>query len=193
MASNINIQNINVAFPVSGQDNNSQGFRDNFLAIQAALGVANIEISALQSSTLSIAGSIFSTVPAQLNNGPTTLNVQFPISSGNFSLAFPGTGAVILPMGGVAQRPTPYKGQIRYNSDFNYVEYYNGTNWYPGDPLEQLVPLELLPVPRDLLMALLEQQVLLAHWVCRVHRDPWVCRAHRVHRDLQVVQLAQPA
>jgi len=144
MASNINASLINVNFPVSNQDNNSQGFRDNFLAIQAALSVANIEISNLQGSTLSIAGSVFSTIPAQLNNGPTTLNVQFPASSGNFSLTFPGTGAVILPVGGVAQRPTPYKGQIRFNSDFNYVEYYSGVNWYPVGPTGATGPQGLL-------------------------------------------------
>ena len=121
----INPANINTAFPISNQDNNSQGFRDNFLAIQQALGAANIAISSIQNTTLSITGSVFSQLPATLNGGPVSLNVQFPVSSGNFSLVFPGDGAVTLPIGGVAQRPNPAIGQIRYNSDFNYIEYFN--------------------------------------------------------------------
>ena len=130
----INPANINTAFPISNQDNNSQGFRDNFLAIQQALGAANIAISSIQNTTLSITGSVFSQLPATLNGGPVSLNVQFPVSSGNFSLVFPGDGAVTLPIGGVAQRPNPAIGQIRYNSDFNYIEYFNGSNWYPVGP-----------------------------------------------------------
>ena len=131
---NINPTNINTAFPISNQDNNSQGFRDNFLAIQQALGAANVAIDSLQNTTLSIAGSVFSQIPATLGAGPSTINVQFPVSSGNFSLVFPGDGAVILPVGGVAQRPNPAIGQIRFNSDFNYIEYFSGSNWFPVGP-----------------------------------------------------------
>ena len=39
---------INVNFPISGLDNDSQGFRTNYIEIQAALKVASDEISALQ-------------------------------------------------------------------------------------------------------------------------------------------------
>lgn len=39
---------INVNFPISGADNDSQGFRTNYIEIQAALKVASDEISALQ-------------------------------------------------------------------------------------------------------------------------------------------------
>jgi collagen type VII alpha len=48
MTSNISTLGINVNFPVTGLSNNSQGFRDNFSAIKAALDVANAEISTLQ-------------------------------------------------------------------------------------------------------------------------------------------------
>lgn len=37
-----------------------------------------------------------------------------------------------LPQGTTAQRPsTPQEGQIRYNTDLETVEFYNGTNWWP--------------------------------------------------------------
>jgi len=41
-----------------------------------------------------------------------------------------GTNADNMPRGSVAQRPsTPEVGMIRFNTDFNEVEYYNGSNW----------------------------------------------------------------
>ena len=143
----INPTKINTAFPASNQDNNSQGFRDNFLAIQQALGAANVEISSIQNTTLSIAGSVFSQIPATLGAGPSTINVQFPISSGNFSLVFPGDGAVILPVGGVAQRPAPAIGQIRFNSDFNYIEYFSGSDWFPVGPTGPTGPVSVVAGP----------------------------------------------
>lgn len=51
MTSQINVSNIDGAFPVAGQDNNSQGFRENFTNIRTALTVAKDEISDLQSDT----------------------------------------------------------------------------------------------------------------------------------------------
>jgi hypothetical protein len=48
MTSNINYTSINAAFPVAGQDNDSQGFRDNFAVIQTALNTASNEISDIQ-------------------------------------------------------------------------------------------------------------------------------------------------
>ena len=49
MSSNIHTSNINVYFPVSGLDNDSQGFRDNFRAIKNALDEAAAEITTLES------------------------------------------------------------------------------------------------------------------------------------------------
>ena len=49
-ASLINFSAIDATYPVAGQDNNSQGFRDNFGTIKTGLGQASTEISALQSN-----------------------------------------------------------------------------------------------------------------------------------------------
>lgn len=54
MASTINIANIDENYPVAGQDNDSQGFRDNFQNIKTALGIAKSEITGLQDNTVDI-------------------------------------------------------------------------------------------------------------------------------------------
>lgn len=52
MASNINPNNIDTAYPVAGQDNDSQGFRDNFTNIKTNFEFAEQEIDDLQSKVL---------------------------------------------------------------------------------------------------------------------------------------------
>lgn len=52
MASNINPDNIDTAYPVAGQDNDSQGFRDNFTNIKTNFEYAEEEIDDLQSKVL---------------------------------------------------------------------------------------------------------------------------------------------
>lgn len=51
MTSAINFSSIDATFPVAGQDNNSQGFRDNFSYIKNGLATASTEISTLQTHT----------------------------------------------------------------------------------------------------------------------------------------------
>lgn len=50
--SNIAYGSIDAAYPVAGQDNNSQGFRDNFSYIKAGLQVAASEITALETTSV---------------------------------------------------------------------------------------------------------------------------------------------
>lgn len=52
MASSINPNNISVTFPVAGQDNDSQGFRDNFNNIKTNITSAKTEIEDLQSKVV---------------------------------------------------------------------------------------------------------------------------------------------
>ena len=52
MASNINPNDINGAYPVAGQDNNSQGFRDNFTNTKTNFGYAAAEITDLQNKVV---------------------------------------------------------------------------------------------------------------------------------------------
>ena len=52
MTSNINPNNINGAYPVAGQDNNSQGFRDNFTNTSTNFQYAANEITDLQNKVI---------------------------------------------------------------------------------------------------------------------------------------------
>ena len=52
MTSNINPNNIDGAYPVAGQDNNSQGFRDNFTNTKTNFGYAKAEITDLQNNAV---------------------------------------------------------------------------------------------------------------------------------------------
>lgn len=52
MTSNINPNNIDGTYPVAGQDNNSQGFRDNFTNTKTNFQYAADEISDLQSNAI---------------------------------------------------------------------------------------------------------------------------------------------
>ena len=52
MSSNINPNNIDGTYPVAGQDNNSQGFRDNFTNIKTNFQYAEDEITDLQANAI---------------------------------------------------------------------------------------------------------------------------------------------
>jgi hypothetical protein len=52
MASNINTTDIDIEFPVPGQDNDSQGFRDNFNVINTNFSEAKTEIEDLQTNAV---------------------------------------------------------------------------------------------------------------------------------------------
>jgi hypothetical protein len=52
MSSNINPAAINGAYPIAGQDNDSQGFRDNFTNIRNNLASAKLEIEELQTKAV---------------------------------------------------------------------------------------------------------------------------------------------
>ena len=58
--SQINTNGINVNYPVPGQNNSSQGFRDNFAAIRTNINTASTEITDLQAKVVVKAAKIFS-------------------------------------------------------------------------------------------------------------------------------------
>ena len=57
MASLINPNNIDTAYPVAGQDNSTQGFRTNFTNIKQNFEYAEQEINALQNNSAVINGA----------------------------------------------------------------------------------------------------------------------------------------
>ena len=54
MASNINTTDIDSEYPVAGQDNDSQGFRDNFSTIKDNFVASKAEIESLQDTTAKV-------------------------------------------------------------------------------------------------------------------------------------------
>jgi hypothetical protein len=74
MPSTINSNNINVLYPIAGQDNDTQGFRDNFRNIKNNLTTASQEITALQSN-------VDLTPKIAYAGGITSANVTYPASA----------------------------------------------------------------------------------------------------------------
>ena len=73
-------------------------------------------------------------------------------SNGNVEIT--GTGSLKLPVGTTAERPTAAAGKVRYNSDTNSFEGYNGTNWIVLNGVQDLdgdtnVTAELTPGAND--------------------------------------------
>lgn len=64
---------------------------------------------------------------AQLSDLATKVNRSGDTLTGD--LIFNTTGALTLPVGTEAQRPTPVKGMFRFNDDDDEFEGYNGTEW----------------------------------------------------------------
>ena len=86
MTSQINPNNINGAYPVAGQDNNSQGFRDNFTNTSTNFQFAAQEITALQNQALlnsQLSGGANLTVQNNMLNSPLTnaLIADFALTS----------------------------------------------------------------------------------------------------------------
>lgn len=70
MASTINTTNIDITYPIAGQDNDTQGFRTNFTNIRSNFITAAGEITALQTNVSTLQTTVSSAVTA--NAAPAT-------------------------------------------------------------------------------------------------------------------------
>lgn len=78
MTSQINYGAITTSYPVAGEDNDSQGFRDNFTAIAAGLATAKTELTQLQNSSVLRADLATNTTAVQNDlNGSTIANAFY--------------------------------------------------------------------------------------------------------------------
>jgi hypothetical protein len=137
MPSNIDPSAISTQVPVANSDNPSQDLRNNFSQIQNQLEIANSEITSLQDTNLKLGGVIESD-KVTLGSDPTGTLVLTRVKPTDLAYAFvvPGTGAIKVPVGRTAQRPAgaplpPARGMIRYNTDLETIEFYQGFNWVP--------------------------------------------------------------
>jgi hypothetical protein len=81
-------------------------------------------------ATINLSGSTSGVISivAPAVAGSNTLNL--PTKSGDIAIFTDATGAMYLPIGTTAQRPSsPATGMIRMNTTIGNVEYYNGTSW----------------------------------------------------------------
>jgi hypothetical protein len=82
MTSNINPNDIDGQYPVAGQDNNSQGFRDNFTNTKTNFQYAANEITDLQNKAVLKAALTGTTLDNNMN-GSTISNVNLLAATGN--------------------------------------------------------------------------------------------------------------
>ena len=114
MTSQINPLNIDATYPVAGQPNNTQGFRDNFTATQTNFGYAKNEITDLQNKAVLKAALTGTTLDNNMNDaliyaakiqdfsatavaltttsGPVTVNY----TTGHYQSVAPSTGSISL-------------------------------------------------------------------------------------------------
>jgi hypothetical protein len=95
MASSINPNNIDGLYPVAGQDNNSQGFRDNFTNTRTNFGYARDEITELQSKAV-LKSALSGTVLNNNMNGAVLSGAQFQNTSETRLSIGSITGSVII-------------------------------------------------------------------------------------------------
>jgi hypothetical protein len=114
MASNINPAAIDGSYPVAGQDNNSQGFRDNFTTIKVNFQYAEEEINDLEAKAVLKAALTGSTLDNNMNNNriyavnlddvsTTSISsstnsgaVELNYASGQYQKVEPSVGSIVL-------------------------------------------------------------------------------------------------
>ena len=123
MASNIIPSNIDITYPIAGQDNDTQGFRTNFTNIRNNFTQAAKEITDLQGNVATLTADTYSNanVAAYL---PTYTGA---ITAANVTLA----SALYLANISTAQRNTltPTNGMLIYNHTFNKFQGYGNGAW----------------------------------------------------------------
>ena len=104
-------------FQMSGNTvHNSVSGSDTYLTPD---GTADVDINGILVNTDNITNQL---------NSPISL-----VSTGNGYIKFSGTGAVRFPVGTDAERRlTPELGEVRYSTQRNYMEVFNGTTWIPA-------------------------------------------------------------
>lgn len=102
--------------------------------------VSNTDISLVPTGTGSV---LLNNIPFKDNTITNLTNSAISINStGRGYVRFSGTGAVVLAVGASGDRRlTPEIGEIRYNSQINYMEVWDGNNWIPAVGTSGAAPL----------------------------------------------------
>ena len=133
MTSLINPLNIDITYPIAGQDNDTQGFRDNFRNIKNNLTQAALEITALQTATYSNS-NVAAYLPTytgniaagNINVGTTTINYGITTSTLTLSSAIQFANLSTTQITSIS---SPSRGMTVYNYTTGNIQVYNGTKW----------------------------------------------------------------
>lgn len=99
--------NIDATYPVAGQDNNSQGFRDNFSTIKTNFATAKTEITALETNSAKlngdnnfagneVSGALFKgNFTKRHDAGTVTTSQNISLSNGNFQTIVVGANVTL--------------------------------------------------------------------------------------------------
>jgi hypothetical protein len=120
MASNINASNIDTTFPIAGQDNDTQGFRTNYINIKNNFVTAATEITGLQDQLVATAytnANVAAYLPTHTGN--ITANTLTLTSVVQFASLSPDQISAI----------NPSRGMTVYNLVSGNIQVYNGTKW----------------------------------------------------------------
>lgn len=93
--SNINPNNIDGTFPIAGQDNSSQGFRDNFTNIRNNFSYAQSEISDLQAKAITTSALTGATLTNNMNYNQLTYPQLFSPSYNFLNLGTPTAATTV--------------------------------------------------------------------------------------------------
>ena len=105
--SNIDSTRIDATYPVAGQDNNSQGFRDNFNIIKNNFATAKSEITSLESNSAKtnsnnnfngneVSGALFKGNFVKSHDaGSVTTNQNISLTNGNFQRIIVGANVTL--------------------------------------------------------------------------------------------------
>lgn len=108
-AGNVNINNL--LEPVANTDAATKGY----VLSQIAGNVTSIGNLVVNDTTITT-----STANANINIDPN--------GTGTFTII--GTNGFVIPVGNIAQRPSPAaEGTLRFNNEYDRLEYYDGTEW----------------------------------------------------------------
>ena len=106
---NVNINNL--ADPVANTDAATKGF----------------VLSQISGNVTSIGNLVVNDTTINTSTNNANINIQ-PDGTGVFQII--STSGFVIPVGNVAQRPSPVaQGTLRFNSDYGRLEYYDGTEW----------------------------------------------------------------
>jgi len=128
MASSINPNNIDGSYPVAGQDNNSQGFRDNFTNIKVNFQYAEDEINDLQNKVLLKAALTGTTLDNDMQNNTISAVNLNDVSTTRIALSNTSGSVSVNYASGQYQTIAPSAGSINVSvTNWPAAGYYGST------------------------------------------------------------------